>query len=1159
MFKNLNELEKKILKFWQSADIFEQSVKKRKGKKLFVFLEGPPTANGLPHTGHFLTRIYKDTILRFRTMKGDYAPRRAGWDTHGLPVEVEIEKKLGFKNKRDIVAYGVDKFIQKCKESVLFYKKDWEREDERMGFWIDHTHPYITYTYPYIESLWSILKKIYQQKLLIEENRVEPYCPRCATTLSQAEVGQVDAYKKVFDPSLWLKLKLKDREDEFVLVWTTTPWTLPANAALAVKPDLDYHLYQTDQGKIWSLRLPSQAEAEPIRIAKAKELIGLIYEPLYPNLNKQNRAIYKIYAADFLDANEGSGIVHIAPAFGKDDFELSQKHNLPPINPINENGCFELDQPKDLADRINGLFFKSADPIIIKDLEQRNLIFPAEPKEFKHDYPHCWRCHSPLIYYLSKNWVIKLSRVNKKLLANNDKINWIPAEIKNRFGQWLKEGKDWNLSRKRFWGTPLPIWRCDRCAQETVVGSLKELAVHFKAQNEYYFLRHGQALSNLKKIISSYPETFFNPLTRSGINQVKKTLAQIKKTKIDLVVSSPLRRCRQTAQIIAAELGLNKVIEFDLREIDTGKFNGGPVRDYENLFQNALDQYEKKPVNGENLEEVKRRTVKVVLELEKKYRGKKILLVSHQDPIRVLTAALTGQTNEQTIKEKKLNLGLAEFKKTNFLVLPRNEAGEIDLNRPFVDQFSWPCPCGGEKKRVSEVADVWFDSGSAPFAANHYPFENKDQIDSGKLLPIDFIVEGVDQTRGWFNSLLAVSTLIKNKPAYRNAIGVGFVTDKNGRKLSKSLGNYVPPAELIEKYGADLVRFYLFYLSEAGDQKKFNEADLLVLKRNYFDLILNILNFYRMYETGEKNQSNRPLKKTILDKWFETFLREKTIEIYQALNQFNPNKASRVLVEVVDNFSHWWLRRSRRRFQKPKNKTELLTGLKFLSNYLFQLAIVAAPLTPFLSEFLYQEIKSDQKKSKLSVHLEDFRQPEALKLKEKIILEEMTRVRQIIADALALRKNSRLKIRQPLSDIYLAEKIKAGYIDLIKTEIQVKEIKFGQGPRNDDYCCDQSKNICLNTKITPALREEGIVNDIIRIIQSLRQEAELTPQRQIRINLIGPKQLQLIANANNKRILAETNSNNLSFNSLIPKNKKFLIEKEFDFDPFGLAKISLNL
>ncbi len=1193
---NLVEIEKRIINFWKASEIFEKSLRNNLKKKRFNWIEGPPYANDKPHMGHFLTRIYKDSILRFFTMLGYYVPRRAGWDTHGLPIENATEKYLGIKNKKEIVDYGIEKFNEKCKELVMKFKDVWERMDERMGFWLDHKNAYITYDPFYMESAWWIFKEIYKKGLVSEELRVAPYCPRCETVLAQAELGMPDAYKDVKDLSVYVKFKISD--DEYFLVWTTTPWTLPGNLALAVNPEFDYYLYEINGEKIWTHQKLEDADlhGQPVKLlktVKGKELVGMKYEPLFKTqtnadltqTNADNNilvnprtenpcesAVYQVYSADFVKEDEGTGIVHIAPAYGEEDFDLGRKYNLGLINYLDEKGRFMIDID---GIKTKGLFFKSADKPILENLKERNLIFSLE--EYLHSYPHCWRCKTPLIYYATKYWLIKVSQVKDKIIENFKKTKWIPESTGNRFYEWIKEGKDWNLSRTRFWGIPLPVWRCDKCNQLEVIGSLKELASHFKANNNYYLMRHCGALSNQKNFLSSYPETTFNPLTRKGVLDAKQKAKSLK-GKIDLIYASPILRAKQTAMIIADETKVPLFIDERLREIDMGILQNKPYEEFDKYIVDKVTgkrDLNKKIENGESLNEVKQRAINFILELERIHRGKNILIVSHGGVLWMLEGEMRVLSSEQIRNFEVKNYELGEIRKVDLMVVPRDEEGNINLHRPYVDNFVWQCKCGGWYKRIQEIADIWYDSGCAPFSSYHYPFENKKEIDQGIIFPSDFIIEGIDQTRGWFYTLLVISTLIKNQAPYKIVLSNGFVLDAKGIKMSKSLGNVVDPMEIMEKYGADVCRFYLFYLNEIGDNKSFNEEEVKKLKNEFFDLLFNVLRFYKFYyEDADRRRLNadlrtpyqskarygvalnpcfalvqgRQYKFNVLDLWFSARLKEAYQKYYSEMTNLNLNKASRVLTELLGDFSRWWLRRSRERFQNPKNKNELYLALINFENFFYQFLKMLAPLAPFTAEYLYQEIKNELRDRilvKESIHLENLGKPLKLSLKERILLEEMEKAREFASEVHRMRKEKGIKVRQPLKSLSLKTKLSPEVLEILKDEVNVLEIKID--PK-------QTEEIVLDFEITPELKEIGILNDFVRFVQDLRQDAGLTPKEIVNLRIETNKMLMDILKKKMKDLEKRTKTTVAIFS---PRKSALIAEKEFNYENFGKVKIVL--
>jgi len=743
------------LNFWETNNIFQKSLNLRKNKKRFRFFEGPPYANGKPGIHHLLARAFKDIILRYKTMCGFYVERRAGWDTQGLPTEIEAEKSLNLTSKSEIEQIGIDRFVEECRKNVFTYKKEWEQFTKRIGFWIDLENAYITCDNKYLESLWWILDKIYKKGLLKKSYRVLPYCPRCGTPLSYHELGMPGVYRKVSDPSIYIKFKLRDKKlktKTYLLVWTTTPWTLPANVAIAVNPKLIYKKYKLGEEILISYN-PLPLPAKLVGEISGKELEGLKYNPLYPQKDIPQKA-YQVWIADFVSKEEGTGLVHIAPAFGEEDFDLFQKKVKDQKFPIT------VDDRGKMKEGVigQGLFIKDADKLIIEDLKRRQLLLKQET--IVHDYPFCWRCNTPLIYLIRESYFILMTKLKDKLLSANRKINWIPGYLKyGRFGKWLKEVRDWTISRERYWGTPLPLFKCMKCGKVRSVKSLAELSKNSFYRNNFYILRHGQAESNLKDVVIAKETTKKCHLTQVGIKEIKKILPEIKKINPEIIYCSPLTRAVETAKIIADYLGIKKInVDKRLTEISFGEFEGKTADEYRRFFRSKIEKFYKAPEGGETLQQVARRMFDLIKEINRKYRNKTILIVSHQDPLFALEVKVRNLTPEQCHKAELLKTG--QFKKLPYRDLPYNSEGEIDIHRPYVDGVYLECSCGGKMVRVKDVVDVWFDSGAMPWAQWHWPFENQSKISENIAYPADFICEGIDQTRGWFYNLLAVGVLL---------------------------------------------------------------------------------------------------------------------------------------------------------------------------------------------------------------------------------------------------------------------------------------------------------------------------------------------------------------------------------------------------------------
>ena len=1011
---NFVDREKETEKFWEDNHIFEKSMEDREGCPQYMFYDGPPTANGKPHIGHVLTRVIKDMIPRYRTMKGYEVPRKAGWDTHGLPVELEVEKALGLDGKDQIEKYGVEPFIKKCKESVWKYKGMWEDFSNTVGFWADMDDPYVTYHNTFIESEWWALKKIWDKGLLYKGFKIVPYCPRCGTPLSAQEVAQ--GYKDVKERSAIVRFKVKD-EDAYILAWTTTPWTLPSNIALCVNPEEDYAKVKAADGYTYYMavalldtvlgKLGDEENGvkayEVLETYKGQDLEYKEYEPLYQCAYdcaaKQNKKAFYVTCDTYVTLTDGTGVVHIAPAFGEDDAKVGRKYDMPFVQLVDEKG--EMGKTTPFA----GLFVKKADPEVLKYLDGRGLLFDA-PK-FEHSYPHCWRCDTPLIYYARESWFIKMTAVKDDLIANNNTINWIPESIgKGRFGDWLENVQDWGISRNRYWGTPLNIWECE-CGCQHSIGSIEEL---------------------------------------------------------------------------------------------------------KSMSDNCPD--------------------------------------------------------------------------------------EIELHRPYIDNVTIKCPkCGKEMHRVPEVIDCWFDSGSMPFAQYHYPFENQELFE--KHFPADFISEAVDQTRGWFYSLLAISTLIFNKAPYKNVIVLGHVQDENGQKMSKSKGNAVDPFDALEKYGADAIRWYFYINSAPWLPNRFHGKAVTEGQRKFMGTLWNTYAFFVLYANIDEFDATKYTleyeKLSVMDKWLLSKLNSAIKAVDEDLANYKIPEAAKALQSFVDDMSNWYVRRSRERFWAKGMEQDKINAYMTLYTALVEICKTAAPMIPFMTEDIYQNlVRSIDANAPESIHLCDFPKVNEAHI-DKELEENMDRVLKLVVMGRACRNTANIKNRQPIGQMYVKADFELSeFFDaIVADELNVKNVTFTQevrdftsysfkpqlktvGPKygkllggiknvlsgldgnaamdelNANGCLrfevngeevvlnredllidtaqmegyvsedDNGITVVLDTNLSEELLEEGFVREIISKVQTMRKEADFEVMDKIVITYEGSEKAETVFAKNADEIGAET-------------------------------------
>ena len=1035
---NLNfvDREKKVEEFWKENHIFEKSMENRKEGETYTFYDGPPTANGKPHIGHVLTRVIKDMIPRYRTMKGYMVPRKAGWDTHGLPVELEVEKKLGLDGKEQIEEYGMEPFIKQCKESVWKYKGMWEDFSSTVGFWADMEHPYVTYYDDYIESEWWALKEIWNKKLLYKGFKIVPYCPRCGTPLSAQEVSQ--GYKTVKERSAVVRFKVVG-EDAYFLAWTTTPWTLPSNVALCVNPDETYCKVKAADGYIYYMaealldkvlgklaKEEGEKAYEVLETYKGTDLEYKAYEPLFACAGeaaaKQKKKAHFVTCDNYVTMSDGTGIVHIAPAFGEDDSRIGRNYELPFVQFVDGQGNLTKETP------YAGVFVKKADSMVLTDLDKEGKLFDA-PK-FEHDYPHCWRCDTPLIYYARESWFIKMTAVKDDLIRNNNTINWIPESIgKGRFGDWLENVQDWGISRNRYWGTPLNIWQCE-CGHMHSIGSRQE------------------------------------------------------------------------------------------------------------LFEMSGDE----------------------------------------------------------------------------------KAKTVELHRPYIDEITLKCPeCGGEMHRVPEVIDCWFDSGAMPFAQHHYPFENKELFE--QQFPANFISEAVDQTRGWFYSLLAESTLLFNKAPYKNVIVLGHVQDENGQKMSKSKGNAVDPFDALNKYGADAIRWYFYINSAPWLPNRFHGKAVVEGQRKFMSTLWNTYAFFVLYADidnfdptkYELNYDQLP----VMDKWLLSRLNTTVQAVDNDLANYKIPEAARSLQEFVDEMSNWYVRRSRERFWAKGMEQDKINAYMTLYHALVTIAKTAAPMIPFMTEDIYQNlVRSVDKDAPESIHLCDFPTVNEAWI-DKDLEADMKELLEIVVLGRACRNTANIKNRQPIGTMYVKaeKKMSEFYTDIIADELNVKEVKFADdvesfisysfkpqlrtvGPKygkllggirqaltdingtaamnelrtngvlkldingndvelteedllietaqTEGYVSesDGETSVVLDTNLTPELIEEGFVREIISKIQTMRKEAGFEVMDKIVVYAHGNDKIQDVMKAHEDEIKSEVLADEMVLGETDGYVKEWNINKE---------------
>ncbi|MEK7635125.1 MAG: class I tRNA ligase family protein [Patescibacteria group bacterium] len=1102
--KSLTALkEEEILKFWQDNKIFEKSLEKESPNGDFVFYDGPPFATGTPHYGHILPGTIKDVIPRFETMRGKKVARKWGWDCHGLPVENLIEKELGLSSKKDIEIYGIEKFNNAARNSVMRYADEWKKIIPRVGRWVDMEDDYKTMDTTYTESVWWAFKNLYDKDLIYKSFKAMQLCPRCETTLSNFEVNQ--GYKDIADLSVYVKFKLVDEDNTYLLAWTTTPWTLPGNVALAINKNVEYVKVKKDGVFLIMFKdLIEKVLKENFEIVEeffGKKLLGKSYEPLFPYYNNdelENRKNgFKVYHGDFVTTEDGTGIVHIAPAFGEDDLNLGQKENLPFIQHVNVDGTFKKEVTDFAGTKVKPKDdHQKADVEIIKYLAKASTLF--EKEKITHSYPHCWRCETPLINYATTSWFVKVTDLKEKLVKINEKISWTPKEIgEGRFGKWLEGARDWAISRSRYWGAPLPVWENEK-KERVVIGSIENLRKHTKKSgNKYFTIRHGEAEQNILDTINSDPKNVFH-LTTEGQRQVTIVAEDLKSKKIDLIISSHFVRAKETAEIIRKAIGLSAeflITDERLGEFKKGSdFEGREWNEYWKLFTSTKDRFEKAPDGGETLLDLNQRMGEFLYSLEKEYSDKNILFVSHDGPIEALFMVAEGADLKKSIQMKDDRIHRSDFselEELNFVPLPHNNNYEIDLHRPYIDDIELLDEDGNKLKRIQEVFDCWFESGSMPYAQFHYPFENKKEFEEkhSSLFPADFIAEGLDQTRGWFYNLLVLGVGLFGKSPFESVMVNGMILAEDGRKMAKRLKNYPEISYIIDKYGADSLRYYLMSSPAVkAEDLNFSEKGVDEVSKKVILKLENVISFYEMYVGNSGvNKIDGENSKHILDKWILTRLGEIQKTITESLELRRIDSATRPILGFIDDFSTWYIRRSRDRFKSEdvKDRNNALATTNFV---LMELAKLIAPFMPFFAESIYLKLKLGDGPE--SVHLCDWPTEKEV---DGDVLKNMEEVRKIVSLALEKRMTANIKVRQPLSELRIKNdelKGKEEYLELIKDEVNIKNISFNEKLETE---------VELDANITPELQKEGNAREFVRAVQELRKNKNLKPQDSVEL------------------------------------------------------------
>jgi isoleucyl-tRNA synthetase len=1098
--------EEAILAFWQREKIFEKSLEKEAPKGEFTFYDGPPFATGLPHSGSLLSSVSKDLIPRYKTMRGYRVRRRWGWDTHGLPIESLVEKKLGLKNKKEILALGIETFNKTAREMVLEYVNDWKRYIERVGRFVDFDDSYKTMDSSYIESVWWALSEIHKKGRLYEGRKVLMYCPHCETPLAKAEIAMDNTYQDITEEAVTVKFKVKNPEkhglppNTSLLAWTTTPWTLPANSALAVGPDIEYLLMMRGQETfIISASAWKRGDFGELgnmvhqRELKGSDLVGLTYEPLYivPKMVGHEGKKYEVFGEAYVSAEDGTGIVHTGTIYGEEDYALIQKEGLPAVQLLNANATYNDDAPE----FVRGEYIKKAEPMIVADLERRGLLFSKAPNT--HSYPHCYRCGTPLIYNAVPSWFINIQSVKQQMLAENQNISWTPAHLRDgRFGRILESAPDWTISRNRFWASPLPIWK-DAAGNVTVIGSLAELKEHVKKSgNRYFVMRHGEARSNVEGILDSAGDSA-NNITEKGRAESVAAARTLKKERIDLIITSPLRRSTKTAEIIRGELGLDDgavITDERITEIMTGSFDGGALTRWEEFFHSYEARFDHAPEGGETYNDLRRRLGAFLYDLESRYQGKTILIITHAACAYLLAmvAEAAPLLRGTGTPPNYLTLGTGEAKELPFVPLPHNGDYELDYHLPYIDQVQLVGKKGEALTRVPEVVDCWVESGSMPFAEYHYPFEHQAEFE--KRTPGDFVSEYIGQTRAWFYYLHAIGVALFDQLAFRHVITTGNVLAADGAKFSKSKGNYTDPYELFDAYGADAFRYYLMSSPVMlAEDLTFRDEDVREVQQRVVNILRNVGAFYALCKEESVQASHT--SSHVLDRWILARLRLVTHTATEALDRYDVPHAARPMRDFITDLSTWYLRRSRERLRSGEGRSEALSTTRYV---LREFSKVIAPVMPFIAEELFALSRGAGDPQ--SVHLASWPHESLLARGAELLhahgdtelLAGMERVRALAADAHELRQKAGIRVRQPLARLSVPDELPEELATLLAEEVNVRRVTGAHA------------TVELDTELTKELVAEGDEREMARAVAQARKSEGFSPRDKATVTL-GPE------------------------------------------------------